>query len=400
MSLSHTVRRLASAILEPSAFRRTYRVAAAPNPLTGINVVGYFRAELGIAEVARQILRGVDQASIPHSTLTYQRTRSRQEYPFQPRHSDRAPFDTNIICVNADELSFFRRDVGEAFFRGRYSIGVWFWELGRFPQRLHPALALVDEVWTASDFVRGAIAPATAKPVHVVPLPIGEPAPVTLSRDQLDLPGGFLFLFTFDFLSVFERKNPLAVVHAFKRVFRPGEGASLLIKTMNGKRDVRTLRRLQAEADWPDIHVVDTYVSASTKDAIIAACDCYVSLHRSEGLGLTMAEAMARGKPVIATGYSGNLEFMNEQNSYLVPFRPMRLAEQCGPYPAGEEWADPDIDAAAELMRRVYENREDARTVGRAARDTLAAKYTVERTATFIATRIGAIRQGPRDELA
>lgn len=400
MSLLQSVRRLLSPILQPAPLRRTYRVAAQPNPVSGINVVGYFRAELGIAEVARQIVRGVDQAAIPHSTLTYQRTSSRQEHPFELPDTESAPFDTNIICVNADELSFFRHDVGDAFFRGRYSIGVWFWELARFPQRLHPALALVDEVWVASDFVRRAIAAATPKRVCVVPLPVGETAPVMLSRDELDLPGGFLFLFTFDFLSVFERKNPLAVVHAFKRAFRPGEGAVLLIKTINGKRDAQKLRRLRAEADWPDIHVVDGYVSASTLDAIIAACDCYVSLHRSEGYGLTMAEAMTQGKPVIATGYSGNLEFMNEQNSYLVPFRPIRLAEQCGPYPAGEEWAEPDIDSAAELMRFVYEDRESARTVGRAARDALVSEYTLERTAAFIGTRFGAISHERRDKLA
>jgi glycosyltransferase involved in cell wall biosynthesis len=141
-------------------------------------------------------------------------------------------------------------------------------------------------------------------------------------------------------------------------------------------------------------------VSASTQDSMIAACDCYVSLHRSEGYGLTMAEAMAHGKPVIATGYSGNLEFMNEQNSYLVPFRPIRLAEQCGPYAAGEEWAEPDIDAAAELMRYVYENREEARARGSAARETLAAEYTIERTAAFISTRIGVIRKERRHDAA
>ncbi len=389
MRVAHAVRRLLSPLAQPAPFRREYRVNVDPNPVSGINVVGYFRAELGIAEVARQIVRSVEHTAIPYSALTYERTLSRQEHSFGAPDSGSAPFDTNIICVNADQLPFFHRDVGEAFFRERYSIGVWFWELARFPSRLRPALELVDEVWAASDFVRGAIAAATEKPVHVIPLPIGEPAPITLSPDQLDLPEGFLFLFSFDFLSIVERKNPFAVIQAFKRAFQPGEGTVLLIKTVNGSRAARALRRLHlAAGDHPDIHVVDGYVSASVKDATIAACDCYVSLHRSEGFGLTMAEAMAYGKPVIATAYSGNLEFMDEANSFLVPFRLTTIPRRRGPYSAGEQWADPDVDAAAKLMRYVYDHPDEARTVGQTARVALRTHHTMQRTAAFVAQRL------------
>jgi glycosyltransferase involved in cell wall biosynthesis len=357
-------------------------------------VVGYLRAELGIAEVARQLIKGVEQAGIPRSTLTYGRTLSRQEHPHPVERPDdiTVPYDTNIICVNADQLPHFRRDVGPELFRSRYSIGVWFWEVGRFPERFHSAFDFVDEVWVASEFVRRAIAAETSKPVRVVPLPIGEPPPVTLTREELDLPDGFLFLFSFDFLSVVERKNPFGVVEAFMRAFGPTEGAALLIKSINGDWDAVSLRRLQAAAaDRPDIHVVDGYVSAAEKNSIIAACDCYVSLHRSEGFGLTMAEAMAYGKPVIATRYSGNLEFMSDAYSYLVPFQGIPIPKRSGPYPAGEEWAEPDLAAAAELMRCIYEHRDEAREVGLLARDVLVRHHTRERTASFIAARLDEI---------
>jgi glycosyltransferase involved in cell wall biosynthesis len=394
LKLPQALRRRLGPLVQPAGFRRRYRVAVDLNPAPGVNVVGYFRAELGIAEVARQIVRSVEQGGIPHSTLTYERTLSRQEHPFGTADAYTAPFDTNIICVNADQLPFLRKDVGDGFFRDRYSIGVWFWELARFPPRFYPSFASIDEVWVASQFVREAIAGATRKPVHVIPLPIGEPAPVAFTRDQLDLPGGFLYLFSFDFLSIFERKNPLAVVQAFKRAFRPGEGAALLIKTINGERDARSLRRLQAAAtDHPDVHVVDGYVSAAKKDAIVAVCDCYVSLHRSEGFGLTMAEAMAYEKPVIATGYSGNLEFMSDANSYLVPFSLAATPKGCGPYLAGDEWADPDVEVAARLMRRVYEHPDEARALGRNAGVALRAKHTLAHTAAFVAARL-ADREG------
>jgi glycosyltransferase involved in cell wall biosynthesis len=307
-----------------------------------------------------------------------------------------APYDTNLICVNADLLATFHAEVGPAFFADRRSIAVWFWEIARFPAVLHHAFELVDEVWVASGFVRDSIARETSKPVHVVPLPIEPPTSPARTRSELGLPDGFLFLFSFDFLSIFERKNPLGLIAAYTQAFTPDGGAALVIKSINGDHDQRSLARLrQAAAGRNDIRVLDGYVSVAENHATIAACDCYVSLHRSEGYGLTMAEAMAHAKPVIATGYSGNLDFMTEENSYLVPYRLSAVPEGCEPYPAGAEWAEPDVAAASRLMRRVFENREDAGARGRRARDELLARFTLERTATFLQDRLDAGRVSP-----
>jgi glycosyltransferase involved in cell wall biosynthesis/SAM-dependent methyltransferase len=360
--------------------------------LPGVNVAGYLRAELGVGEAARHLIAGIRRADLPYTTLTYSATTSRQEHDFDAERSGDPVYDTNIICVNADQILAFVDDVGRDFLSGRYTIGLWWWEIGYFPEFLHGAFDVVDEVWVGSRFVAEAVAAETSKPVHVLPLGIELPNVESLSRAQLGLPEGFLFLFSFDFLSVFERKNPLGLVEAFKRAFARGEGPTLVLKSINGDQKLSALEELRlATADRDDILVVDRYLSAAEKNALTATCDAYVSLHRSEGFGLTMAEAMALGKPVIATGYSGNLTFMNEENSYLVPHRLVPIPAGCEPYPPGHEWAEPNLEAAAALLRRVYEHREEAAAKSAHAEKDMRAHHGPNATAGFLRSRLDEI---------
>ena len=198
-----------------------------------------------------------------------------------------------------------------------------------------------------------------------------------------------MFLFVFDFFSTLERKNPLGLVEAFTRAF-PEPGRPLLyLKSINGDRAPADLQRLQAAiAGRPDIVLSDGYVSGERLASLTAACDCYVSLHRSEGFGLTIAEAMALGKPAIATGYSGNLAFMDERSSYLVPYELTQLENAVGPYPAGTVWAEPDLEVAAGLMREVAGDPEQARQRGELGRAAVAERQSVERAAAFVTGRM------------
>ena len=144
----------------------------------------------------------------------------------------------------------------------------------------------------------------------------------------------------------------------------------------------------EAAAARPDIVLSDGYVEGDRLTALTALCDCYVSLHRSEGFGLTIAEAMAFGKPAIATGYCGNLAFMDAESSYLVPYELATLDEAVGPYPAGTEWADPDLDEAARLMRHVVEQPDEARERGRRGKAAVEERQSLERAAEFLGDRI------------
>jgi glycosyltransferase involved in cell wall biosynthesis len=354
----------------------------------GVNVVGFFRAEFGQGEAARRLVAALDRTGLPYTTVTYDKVPHRQEHPFDDR--DGEAFLSNIICLNAEHLVQFALDSGRDLLRNRYSAGLWFWETSRFPKQFRHALDYVDEVWVASDFVGEAVRRETAKPVLTFPLPVLVPPPHALGRDDLGLPEeAFVFLFVFDFFSTLQRKNPLGLIEAFTRAFPEPGRALLYLKSINGSRAPSDLARVEeAAATRPDILVSDGYLEGNRLTALTALCDCYVSLHRSEGFGLTIAEAMAFGKPAIATGYSGNLAFMDADSSYLVPYELATLDEAVGPYPAGTEWADPDLDEAARLMRHVVDQPDEARERGLRGKASVEERQSIEQAARFLADRV------------
>jgi glycosyltransferase involved in cell wall biosynthesis/SAM-dependent methyltransferase len=361
----------------------------------GVNVAGYLRSELGVGEAARSVITALDARGVQlmpiHGTYI---PNSRQGQAFAFLGTDAAPFPVNLICVNADQLPAFLRDAGPGFSSGRYTIGFWWWEVTTFPQRSMGALDLVDEVWVGSDHVAEALRAVTNVAVVKVRIPVTMAPIVPYSRPELGLPDGFLFFFMFDFHSVLERKNPMAVIDAFTSAFEPGSGTSLVIKCINHGSKPNEYDRLRlAAAGHSDVHIIDRYVSAREKDAMLALSDCYVSLHRSEGFGLTLAEAMYLGKPVIATGYSGNLDYMRDANSYLVDYRMRAIGEGNFPYPPEGEWADPDPEHAARLMREVADDPLAAEQRGRVAAHDIRRNYSPEAAGETMERRLAFVRE-------
>jgi glycosyltransferase involved in cell wall biosynthesis len=338
----------------------------------GVNVAGFLQSELGVGEAARGLISGLDAVRIPVLPVHGRwRPSSRQDHAYAMFDTDAAVFPVNIVCVNADVLSHWAAQAGEEFFSGRYTIGFWWWEVLAFPREWLPAFDLVDEIWVATQHVADALMPVSSVPVTKVTMPVSAPSVRRRSRHELGLPDGFLFMFLFDYHSILDRKNPMAAVEAFKRAFPPGAGASLVVKSINHEHHAHAHERLLlATAEHSDIHVIDSYVSGAEKNAMIASADCYVSLHRAEGFGLTPAEAMCMGKPVIATRYGGNLEFMNDRNSWLVDCEMVPIGPGKDPYPAHGQWAEPDVDQAAGHMREIFEDPAAARKRAlRGARD-------------------------------
>ena len=366
-----------------------------PVTRAGVDVVGYLKSEHGVGEAGRLITAALLSAGVETSTSASSRTISRQDAAFDL--SGVLDHSIRLLAVNADQTELIATDAGRDELANSYVIGQWFWELEEFPFQFNGAFDVVNEVWAATTFtaesVRSVAPVGTA--VTRVPLPLLAPKTnQSLQRADFGLDDRYLFLFSFDMLSVMKRKNPLAVIDAYRNAFNGDGNTQLVIKCMNGSKQLEQLEILRwAARHRSDITVLDNYMTKDDAARLTELADCYVSLHRSEGLGLTMSEAMCLGTPVIATAYSGNMDFMNDDNSILIPWTYVAVGDGAEPYSPTSQWAEPDVDAASKAMRKLSSNESLGRELGARGQQSLAEKFSIERCGVEARKRIEQIQE-------
>jgi glycosyltransferase involved in cell wall biosynthesis len=365
-----------------------------------VNVSGYLHDESGWGAAARGYVRALRRLGVPTGLADFSALTSNRSGDRTLAAGDAlSDWDVNLMCIDAGQHFAVLSQCQEDPFDRRYNVGAWLWELPRFPARWYDRFAYYDEIWVGSSFIASAIAPISPIPVIHIP-PVLAPLPATpVAADVAGWkrrPDEFVFLFMFDVHSHLARKNPLAIVEAFRRAFRPSEPVRLILKCVNAQSDPVGFRQLVDRAAGATIDIHSGYIAADALRGLVSGCDAYVSLHRSEGIGLTIADAMGLGKPVIATGWSGNTDFMDVSNAFPVDYRLVTLHENVGPYHAGEVWAEPSVEHAAALMRRVVDHRDEARARGEAARETIRSDYSEERIAELIGQRLAIIGERHR----
>jgi glycosyltransferase involved in cell wall biosynthesis len=333
----------------------------------GLNLVGHPYGALGMGEHIRKSAEAFAAAGVPFSIInTFRQVGPHGakfgEFPHLSRIETDPRFPVSLFHLNADEMRLASAHLGPAFFTGRYNIGYWAWELARFPDAWCYAFDFFDEIWAPSRFIEQAVAQAAPCPVVHMPLAVDFSSSHALPRSHFKLPERkLLFLFYFDFTSYVARKNPWGPLAAFRAAFPDPDRANVaLVIKLNGMEqrpeDYQRFREALRDGSAAGLILLDRVMTDHEVRNLVRNCDCFVSLHRSEGFGRGLAEAMHYGKPVIGTGYSGNLDYMNPDNACLVDYVLVPVAEGEYPHAEGQLWADPDVEQAAWYMRRIADD--------------------------------------------
>ncbi|MES2151820.1 MAG: glycosyltransferase [Pseudomonadota bacterium] len=370
--------------------------AGAPLRAGGINLVGYIAAELGVGEAARSLARACSAAGVPYSVVDvgFQSSNlQRDTVALANASSER--FAIDLVYVNADQTPNTIEYLRSKKLESAYKIGFWHWEQPSLPEAHLGAFDLLHEVWVPSNFVRDAVAAVSPLPVVVIPHALQFEASPGVRRSAFGLPEDkLLALVMYDFHSYQYRKNPAAAIAAFRQAQAGRSDAALVVKTINGEHHPEARAELLAQlSDLPGTVVIDRFLTRQQVWDLQSCCDLLVSLHRAEGFGLAPAEMMYLGKPVVATGWSANMDFMTHDNSMPVRYTLKPLAETLGAYPAGPLWAEADIDHAASCIARLLDDAGLRERMGQRAMDDVRRQLDPAVVGKLVAERLKAVRR-------
>ncbi|GAA5100081.1 glycosyltransferase [Chryseobacterium ginsengisoli] len=359
----------------------------------GVNVFGFIGGEFGLGEAVRLIIKALNKAEVPVSLINYDiKTNHRHEDDTFKDYSNDAIHPINLVLLGPSEGKKILAHYPEHFFKNKYNIFYLNWESEYIPKEYVDNLNFYDEIWVPAQYCKDILANYCDIPVNVIPYPIEIDVDDKKDEEAESFydKNSFNFFFMFDYNSTLERKNTLNLINAFEKAFgKNDKSVSLTIKTSKSTRFVKERELLESYVSgFQNIKIVEKIYDKQTLYKIIRGCDAYVSLHRSEGFGLTMAEAMFFGKPVIATNYSGNLEFMNDENSFLVDFKKAKIGSSIINYDSNTVWSEPNVDHAAELMRLVKENSEIIKNKALKGQETILTDFSVKKIGDLVDNRV------------
>ena len=364
----------------------------------GMNLVAYIRADMGLGVAARGMAAAFEAAGVPFNVVNMEHGNysAQTDHSWAHKEVAHSGYDVTVVCVNPDNSFYLRTQFPPELLGERYVIAHWYWELPEMPDEWMSEFEYTDEVWAASNFIKDAISAKAPVPVVRVPTVVNLKPGKKLSRVDLGLPERrFLFLAMFDTKSVLERKNPLGVVRAFKKAFpNDVERVGLILKFNNPDYEQPEMRALREEIrGLENVLVIDRLLTRDELTSLIDACDCFVSLHRSEGFGLGPAEAMSLGKAAIITNWSGNTDYMTADNCIAIDYQLVPLERDYGPYKAHQHWAEPDLGHTAHWMKRLVAEPELAKTIGLRGQETINTHFSPRAVGKIIQDRLQEIRK-------
>jgi len=349
--------------------------------IPGVNIIGFAKGEFGIGEDARMVARALESAGIPFTIVNIPTGPGirQEDVRLEASISNSQPYAINIFCLSGFDLAGVYLSHGEGIFEGFYNIGFLPWEFSQWPGAWKGVLDFVDEIWASSQYTLRAFKDLPGKPVHHMPLPVEVAGQASCQREEFGLPGVcYVVLYVFDVNSYLGRKNPMAAVQAFQEAF--GEDVAdvrLVLKATRGDPGNPAWEQLvETCGEDPRIQLLVGTMGREDLANLYASSDCYLSLHRSEGFGRTMAEAMLYRLPVIATGATGNADFLDDGTGYPVPSSPVTVAHGEYPFAGGMVWQEPDVPAAAGFLRRIHGCPGEARKIADAGQKFIRDNYS------------------------